>query len=454
VDISGAAPSFGQSWPLITAGAVNGSFAALDASNSPPLPRGLQYQVQQAGGDVSVAVGNSLILTIDRLTGSGVVENVVGGPVDFNGYTLKSASGFLNPDGWSSLASSGAGGPAWEVANPQATHLSELNLTEATSLAVGDSLTIGSPYVPGPHSTAQEDVQFEYIRADGNLVQAIVEYTGPVADLVLNVDPETGAGAISKLSPFFPTPEVKGYSIRSMSGSMTPNSWIGFQDSGNAGDGWEEANPQPDHLSELNLDSSTEFATNTLISLGNFFAPGGTPDLVFEYITAAGHVLLGTVEYGEIPVVMPGLRGDFNLDGVVDRSDIDLLGIEIAGSTNDAAFDLTGDNLVNGADRDVFLGDNIISDGNKLNGDADFSGQVQFPDFVILADNFAQMAKKWSEGDFDTDGQVQFPDFVILADNFGMSAAAAASVPEPSGLMLGLMAVCVGTMLRGRPARS
>jgi hypothetical protein len=296
-----------------------------------------------------------------------------------------------------------------------------------------------------------EDVFFEYITGDGEVVRGPVEYTGLAIDLILRVNPDTGEAAIANLSPFLDPPDVKGYSILSTSGLLLPDSWESFFESGNAGEGWTEANPNSLQLSELNLENSTLFGANSVIGLGQIVAPGDMFDLVFEYINTAGEVLLGTVQYGELPGGM--LRGDFNLDGIVDLLDIDLLGAEIASGANIASFDLNNDNLVDGTDLNLFLGDNIITSGNKLNGDADFGGDVQFPDFVVLANNFG-MAGNWSEGDFDATGEVQFPDFVILANNFGQSAAAAAAVPEPSsGLMLCVLAGA-GVLLRRKVHRN
>jgi hypothetical protein len=130
--------------------------------------------------------------------------------------------------------------------------------------------------------------------------------------------------------------------------------------------------------------------------------------------------------------------GDYNSDGVVDRDDLDLLGTEIVAGTNEAMFDLNADALVNADDRDDFLGGDLITVGNRLNGDADFDGEVQFSDFVILSNNFGNSGV-WSDGDFDVDNVVQFSDFVILSNNFGLSAAAAAAVPEPAGIWLALV---------------
>jgi hypothetical protein len=132
--------------------------------------------------------------------------------------------------------------------------------------------------------------------------------------------------------------------------------------------------------------------------------------------------------WGELVFEEPpaGLRGDFDRDGSIGPGDLDLLGTQIASGGNDSAFDLSGDGSVDGSDRESLLGI-----ANRLNGDADFSGDVQFADFLILSANFG-MAGVWSEGDFDSSGDVQFSDFLILSANFGQSAPAAATVPESS----------------------
>jgi hypothetical protein len=138
------------------------------------------------------------------------------------------------------------------------------------------------------------------------------------------------------------------------------------------------------------------------------------------------------LNFGMQPAGATVVRGDFNLDGVVDIHDIDLLSSEIVRRTNTPAFDLNADRLVDVHDLDKFLNGDIITSGNKRYGDADFNGMVQFPDFVILADNFGR-AGVWSKGDFDGSGVVGFQDFVYLADSFGKPAlAGAARSPVPT----------------------
>jgi hypothetical protein len=76
-------------------------------------------------------------------------------------------------------------------------------------------------------------------------------------------------------------------------------------------------------------------------------------------------------------------------------------------------------------------------------GDANADGLVDFPDLLVLAQNYGQLAANgWSSGDFDADGLVDFPDLLALAQNYGQSgvafdndwALAQSMVPEPTSL--------------------
>ena len=155
-----------------------------------------------------------------------------------------------------------------------------------------------------------------------------------------------------------------------------------------------------------------------------------------HYIFGLDNVMLSTL-----------LAGDFNGDGALGVEDVDLLSAQVsAGDSGD--FDLTGDGTVNGDDVDQ-----LLRLAGHLNGDADFDGQVQFSDFLILADNFGKVDKKWSEGDFDSNAAVLFPDFLILANNFGTSSGVAVSIPEPSSsAMFASLGVC-GLILTRRKIR-
>lgn len=71
-----------------------------------------------------------------------------------------------------------------------------------------------------------------------------------------------------------------------------------------------------------------------------------------------------------------------------------------------------------------------------LVGDLNDDGKVDFPDFLLLSGNYNQATSMYEDGDINCNGTVDFPDFLALSGNFGASAAAAASVPEPSAFAM------------------
>lgn len=68
-----------------------------------------------------------------------------------------------------------------------------------------------------------------------------------------------------------------------------------------------------------------------------------------------------------------------------------------------------------------------------------------FDDFLMMSDNFGQIGTL-SQGDVDGNGFIEFPDFLILANNF--EASEVANVPETSSLpllfliVLGILGFC------------
>jgi probable HAF family extracellular repeat protein len=71
-----------------------------------------------------------------------------------------------------------------------------------------------------------------------------------------------------------------------------------------------------------------------------------------------------------------------------------------------------------------------------LNGDANRDGAVNLADFNVLAANFGQSNRTFSQGDFNYDGIVNLQDFNLLASRFGVSVAPAGtgSIFEDDGL--------------------
>jgi hypothetical protein len=141
---------------------------------------------------------------------------------------------------------------------------------------------------------------------------------------------------------------------------------------------------------------------------------GGTGDL-FKYNTGAPFVAVDT------------LAGDFNGDGKVNATDIDLLSAAIKTTNPDSKFDLTGEGSVNSADMDYLI-KTIL---HTYYGDADLNGSVGVSDLSVLAAYYnTASGASWANGDFDGNGAVGVSDLSILAANYNSGSASTISWAE------------------------
>ena len=141
-----------------------------------------------------------------------------------------------------------------------------------------------------------------------------------------------------------------------------------------------------------------------------------------------------------------GILGDFNSDGVLDIDDLETLIAEVQAGSNDLLqFDVDHNGLVELVDSQYWITDIKQTSG----GDANLDGEVSFPDFLALSENFGG-AGGWSEGDFDFNGVVQFQDFLLLSENFGKTSSEVSAVPEPTGLVSACLGLLVLATFRRR----
>ncbi len=128
--------------------------------------------------------------------------------------------------------------------------------------------------------------------------------------------------------------------------------------------------------------------------------------------------------------------GDFNDDGIYDCADVDGLVAVIVAGTDPAAYDLTGDGLVDDADLQAWLAEagaaNLGSGTTYLSGDANLDGLVDTSDFNLWNGSKFQATQSWCRGDFNADGVSDISDFNIWNLN-KFRAAGTGMVPEPAG---------------------
>ncbi|MCA9150014.1 MAG: hypothetical protein KDA92_11965 [Planctomycetales bacterium] len=141
----------------------------------------------------------------------------------------------------------------------------------------------------------------------------------------------------------------------------------------------------------------------------------------------------------EVQFYKPSL-GDFNEDGVLDTQDIDALSAAVRAGTNDPAFDLDGDGLVDDDDRNVW-----IDDIKKVwPGDADLSGEFNTGDLVQVFsrgqyEDAIDGNSGWGDGDWTGDGDFNTSDLVAAFQPGGYEQgprAAVQAVPEPTSAWL------------------
>jgi hypothetical protein len=354
---TGVTPAAGNSWSIIDASAINGSFTSLDTSAAPALSGAQIYRLKRTTGGANgqllqLVVSHVLTLQVHRGTGEMTLFNSGTNPVTIDGYSVLSSFGALTGT-WNSLTDQSV--PGWIEAEPMTTDLSELHpQAGGFTLGAGQSKTLGSPYVAKfPQFGVDPDhLEFEYSTTDHEEFTGFVDYLGPKInnDLIINVNPLTGQAQLKNDSPF--TIKIDGYSLYSPSGSLQPanGKWMSLQDRG-VGD-WEEALPATNVLSELSADGSLTLSPFSGYDLGELYkSVGGTQDLRLEFLLDGVALPVdGEVVYGAFsPVSPPGLAGDFNNDGSVNAADYTVWRDNF-GSANETALNGNGDGI-NGVDQ-------------------------------------------------------------------------------------------------------
>lgn len=155
------------------------------------------------------------------------------------------------------------------------------------------------------------------------------------------------------------------------------------------------------------------------------------------------------------------LVGDFNQDGFLDSTDIDLLGLAIRNGNVASIYDLNSDQKVNSDDYQFW----VASLKRTWRGDATMDGLFQERDLiqVMQAGQYEDEIRgnsRWWSGDWNGDAEFTTADLVASFQDGGYlrgARAATAAIPEPASWSLwGIATLCGLSRCRksGRPLKA
>ena len=123
-----------------------------------------------------------------------------------------------------------------------------------------------------------------------------------------------------------------------------------------------------------------------------------------------------------------GIAGDFNGDGTIDATDIDMVNNAIQSGLSLGTLDLDGSGSLDIGDTE-FLVTNILG---TFMGDANLDGQVDSVDLNFVGLSWQQTGDcfTWSNGNFDGDQDIDVIDLNYVGLNWQNGVAAAAGVPR------------------------
>jgi hypothetical protein len=202
----------------------------------------------------------------------------------------------------------------------------------------------------------------------------------------------------------FPTANSDGYSIRAGGTLVVAAPGVLLNDS----------DPDGDSLNSSLVQGSSHGVV-TLLPDGSFeyrhTAAHTSPDsFVYEISDSRGGTARGQVNI----TITPSIPGDFDSNGAVDLTDINLLCGQIRSGSQDANYELTGDGQVDNADFQ-FLIRSIL---NTTVGDANLDGIFNSSDLILVfqAGEYEDTVagnSMWADGDWNCDGEFSTADLIV-----------------------------------------
>jgi len=387
------APSVGHNWTVLQATVLNGDFDSITSNATLASNQSFVVTRPDVGGGktgYNVSLQEVLVLEVDRNSGTATITHPGSSSIDLDGYYVGSDVGGLNPAGRTSVNGQGSLGNDWVDTAATPNNVGELKVAGDGTIAGGDvaSIALGSIFdaTAGPFGQDNEDLEFAYRRSDGTKFPGRVHYVGDQYNtLVLYVDP-TGTGDAILRNPSDKTAVIDGYEILSDAGRLTTTGWSSLDENDFEGaDTWLEVDSNANQIGEVNQTGFTSLGPGETLNLGPLYL-GGAQDLELNFLLQDDVDGVGTA--GKVfyePFMVVDVDGDYNGDGIVNAADYTVWRNTL-GSTTD-----------------------LRANGDNTGASA---GKIDEADYAFWKSHFG-----------NTSGS-------------GSSSVGAASVPEPSALLL------------------
>jgi hypothetical protein len=357
------------------------------------------------------------------------------------------------------------------------------NLIDATTIdanegSVGSSFAnIDASAVTGLAAGVGFRVQSVAGGTHGRLAQLVLEHQP-----VLTINRQTGAMSLSNPAGAA-TVGFDVYQIQSAMGALNPATWTSIAPA----NGWFQANPNHNVLSELHPSGTANIAASSSISLGTPWAPPSLPfgtdneDVTFQFSVPGGGYVNGQVQYVGVPTnnltlnvdpatgqaqIINGSNKTVTIDNYTINSPSGSLKFangtwnslqdqgtsggnwfEANASSKQIAELLTVGGLTIAPNAKINLGVPFNTAGqqdlvfrfaltNNLPGDFNGNGVVDAADYTVWRDNLGSSSNAPLHGNGDATVGVGPGDYIVWKSNFGATALASGPPALTTGRIL------------------